>query len=247
MEVFLKKQFQIRYLDLDFQGKLKPEFLLNYLMDSAAEHATKLGVGVSDLFRLNLTWVLSRWHIHISRYARAGEKITITTWPSTRQGRFSMREFDVLDSGGGTIKATTSWLAVDLKSKRPVKLDSFLPDFPLRSDRALADDFPPLPKLEKSDLEQRFPVKKSDLDLNHHVNSTIYIHWALETVPEDVLFKLRPAEIEINYRAEAFYGDHVISQTQVVGEGKAPEFVHQLVRVKDGKELAILKTIWKTF
>jgi len=247
MEVILKKQFQIRYLDLDFQGKIKPEFLLNYLMDSAAEHATKLGVGVSDLFRLNLTWVLSRWHIHISRYAQAGEKITITTWPSTRQGRFSMREFDVLDSGGGSIKATTSWLSVDLKSKRPVKLDSFLPDFPLCPDRAIGDDFPPLPDLEKADLEQAFPVLKSDLDLNQHVNSTIYVHWALETVPKEVLFKLRPEKIEINYRAEAFYGDQILSQTQIVAGCETPQFIHQIVRAEDGKELARLKTTWLAF
>jgi len=247
MEAILKKQFQIRYLDLDFQGKIKPEFLLNYLMDSAAEHATRLGVGVADLVSLNLIWVLSRWHIAISRYPQAGETISITTWPSTRQGRFSMREFDVLDSAGGSVKATTSWLAVDLERKRPVKLDSFLPDFPLCPDRAIEDDFPPLPNLEKADLEQAFPVLKSDLDLNQHVNSTIYVHWALETVPKEVLFRLRPAEIEINYKAEAFYGDQILSQTQLVTGSEAPQFIHQIVRAEDGKELALLKTTWSAF
>ena len=245
MEVILNKQSQVRYLDIDFEAKVKIEFLLNFLMESAAEHATKLGVGVADLFKLNLTWVLSRWHVKISRYPKAGETLSLTTWPSTRQGRFTMREFDVLDSKGGSIKATTSWLAIDLESKRPVRLESFLPDFPLRSDRALEDDFTSLPPLEKVDLEQAFPVLRSDLDLNRHVNSTIYVHWALETVPQDILFKLRPVEIEINYRAEAFYGDHILSQTQVVREGETPQFIHQILRAKDGKELAILRTSWK--
>jgi acyl-ACP thioesterase len=245
MDAILKKRFQVRYLDIDFEGKLKTEFLLNYLMDSAAEHATKLGVGVVDLFKLNLTWILSRWHIRISRYPRADETISITTWPSTREGRFTMREFDVVDSKGGSIKATTSWLAVNLQSKRPVRLESFLPDFPLRTDRAIADDFPPLPGVEKAELELEFPVLRRDLDLNRHVNSTIYINWALETVPEEVLFKLRPTEIEINYRAEAFYGDRILSRTQMVVAGESPQFVHEIVRAEDGKELALLKTAWR--
>jgi acyl-ACP thioesterase len=245
MENILKKEFKVRYLDIDFEGKMKAEFLLNYLMDSAAEHATKLGVGVVDLFKLNLTWILSRWHIQISRYPRADETISITTWPSNREGRFTMREFDVLDSKGGRIQATTSWLAVDLNSKRPVRLESFLPDFPLRSERALEDDFPALPVIKTSDLELEFPVLKSDLDLNRHVNSTIYIKWALETIPQGVLFKLRPAEIEINYRAEAFYGDRILSRTQIVKTGESSQFLHQIVRAEDGKELALLRTKWE--
>lgn len=244
MENIYKKEFRVRYVDIDFEGKMKAEFLLNYLMDSAAEHATKLGVGVLDLFKLNLTWVLSRWHILITRYPRADEMISITTWPSIREGRFTMREFDVLDSNGGSIKATTSWLALDLKSKRPVRLESFLPDFPLRTERALEDGFPPLPVVENNDLEMELPVLRSDLDLNRHVNSTIYIKWALETIPQDVLFKQRPAEIEINYRAEAFYGDRILSRTQAGTGGESPQFLHQIVRKKDGKELAVLRTRW---
>ena len=123
-------------------------------------------------------------------------------------------------------------------------MEQFLPDFELETRRPLADDFEPLPKLEEFDLEREYPVFRSYLDVNRHVTSTAYILWALETTPEEILLKLRPSEIEINYRAETFYGDRIVSRSQRLPEAEQPTFLHTLLRAGDGKELAILRTVW---
>src|SRR5512140_2494985 len=102
--------FPVRYHELDSHGNLKTVMLLNFLQDAAGLHATQLGVSVLDLRRQGLTWVLSRLHLCVDQYPRAGQVLTVRTWPSTRQGLFSCREFQLCDDQGGcSARATTSW------------------------------------------------------------------------------------------------------------------------------------------
>lgn len=245
MENVFKRKMSVRAVDVDFQGKIRAEMYLAMLMEAASEHAARLGVGVLDLFKKNLTWVLSRWHVRILKYPSMWQDFDLITWPSFREGTYTLREFEAFDSRGDLLtQATTSWLALDLETKKPVPMDRVLPDIPLETRRALSDDFPPLPQLQAADMEREYPVLRTYLDVNQHVTSTIYILWALETVPEDVLLRLRPSEIEINYRRETFFKDRVLVRTQCVEAEACPTFVHQLVRVADGKELAVLRTAW---
>jgi acyl-ACP thioesterase len=218
-------------------------------MEAAAVHAAELGVSVFDLARLKLTWVLSRYHIRLLRYPAYGETVTVRTWPSLRQGTFTLREFEARSEAGPVALATTSWLAVDLADKRPVDLDKRLGLFPLHSERALDDDFQPIPRLESGERELECPVFKSHLDFNRHVNNSIYIRWALETVPEDVLFTWSPSEIEINFRREVFYGDRILSRSQRVAGKENPVFLHEIRRIRKAEAAgaAYLRTAWDRF
>ncbi|MFO7867607.1 MAG: thioesterase [Candidatus Aminicenantes bacterium] len=247
-EAVHKKRFQIRALEIDFRGRLKVESLLSFLMESAAEHAALFGLSIMELFKKNLTWILSRFHVKIFRYPQYGESLVIKTWPSRRKETFTLREFEAYDSQGIIAQATSSWLVMDLRNKRPVRIEARLPSYPLLHKRAVEDEFDPLPEMKTEESSLIFPVFMTDLDFNRHVNSMVYIRWALEAAPRDILFKLRVSEVEINYRAEAFYGDRIIScvsrPQQAGGEASLPALIHELRREADGRQLALLKTSW---
>lgn len=244
MENVFEKQFRVRTSELDLGRKLRVTALLDYLQDAAGDHARQLGVAVADLMPRNLTWVISRYHVQIMGTVGKGALVRVRTWPATREGLFSCREFQVLADGNLLALATSSWAAVDLGSRRPVKLADHLPDYPLVQRRVIADDFPPLPRLSEAELELPFRVRRADLDLNRHVNNVVYAEWALETVPATVVDNCRLAEIEIAYRAEAFYGDTVIARC-ACADAEASTFIHQLVNRANGKELTRLRTRWE--
>jgi acyl-ACP thioesterase len=235
--------FPVRYHELDSHGNVRTVMLLNFLQDAAGLHATQLGVSVVDLRRQGLTWVLSRLHLNVDRYPRAGQTVVVKTWPSTRQGLFSCREFELFDDRGrGVAQATTSWAVLDLATRRPVVIGDCLPAYPLLEQRAIADDFAtlePLPSDISSEL--RFRVLRGDLDSNHHVNNTIFAGWAMESVPHELAAGTL-AELEISFRAEALYGDTVVSRCSVVQPGVC---LHQIVNAQDNRELARLRTCWK--
>ena len=84
------------------------------------------------------------------------------------------------------------------------------------------------------------------VDLNRHVNNTVYVQWALEAAPEDVLMRGRPVEVEVSYRAEALYGDTVLSRAAALpgGPEPGPVFLHQVANAATGAELTRLRTRW---
>lgn len=239
--------FPVRYHELDSHGNIRPVTLLNYLQDIAGMHAKSLGVSVADLRGRGLTWVLSRIHLIIERYPRAEESVLIRTWPSSREGLFSCREFELLsETGLPAGLATTSWAVLNIDTRRPVRLAGHLPDYPLFPRRAVDDDFATLPQIAAAAETEKmsFRVLRSDLDSNRHVNNTIYAGWALETVPDQVAERAL-TELEISFRAEALYGDTVLSCCAVADGEAQVTCLHQIVDRNDGRELARLRSRWK--
>ncbi len=240
------KQYQVRSYEADFRGTVRPVTMLNYLQDAASGHSRGSGFSVHDLQKNGMTWVLSRYHVRFLRYPEVGEYLKVCTWRSGIEGYFALREFEVIDENDNPLAlATSSWVIVHLETKRPVRLETVIKNFPLLERRALNDDFKSLPKLEKPDVEEIFKVRIADLDLNRHVNHAVYVEWAVETVPREILDCSRLAEIEISYRAEAFSGDTVIAGTGQA-EGENPHlFLHRVKNEKDGRELTRMRTAWQ--
>jgi medium-chain acyl-[acyl-carrier-protein] hydrolase len=244
VETIHRKTFNVRTVDIDGSGRLHPISFIDYILEAAGEHAAAGGLAVTDLFRKGLTWVLSRFHVEFRRYPLWGGDVTIETWPSGRQPLYATRDFLITDAEGPLAAATSSWLILDLKTRRPTKTTEHLEGFPLLEKRALDDDFASLPVLGREDGCKEFPVFFSDIDLNRHVTASVYMHRALETVPDEILFHRRPASLEVNFRGEAFYGDRLLSRIERLEGDEPTRFLHRLSRAADDKELTLLRTSW---
>jgi len=240
-----QQNFAVRYHEVDQQGMVRLPVVMTWLQDAGIEHATQLGVSVRDLKKLGLTWVLSRLTLELERYPCSGQQVTVSTWPVTREGLFSIRDYQLLDADGTRIgQATTSWAVLNLKTRRPVKINDHLPLYPLRPVRALADPFTTLPLLEQCQSALQLPVLRADLDSNRHVNNTVYAGWALEAVPSETADSCRPIKLEIGFRAEALYGDTIRSCCAPVPD--APHtLLHRIEHAVDGRELCRLRTSWQ--
>ncbi len=246
VDMIFHKEYTVHTYETDARGLVRPVALLNYLQDAAGYHAGRLGLSVVDLGKRNMTWVLSRYHVLIHRYPALGAQLEVVTWPSGKLGYFAIRDFEVSDGGGPVLSATSSWMVIDLEKKQAVKVEDVVgPRYPVEK-RALDDPFASLPVLSARESEVRFRVETGHLDWNRHVNNSVYIQWALEGVPPDLLMSRRPMELEVSYRAEAFYGDEVLSAAQRVPEGESAEaaFLHQILNAATGVELARLRTRW---
>ena len=246
MEPIYEKTFLVRSYEVDLAGRVRPTALLHYLQEAAGDHSRLFGVAVRDLMPRGLTWVLSRTHLKLLGTVSSREEVRVRTWPATRKGRFSCREFEVTAADGRPIAlATSSFAVLDLATRRPVVIDERLPSYPLLSRRVIADDFATLPRLSAPDTELTFRVGRGDLDINRHANNVVSVAWALETVPAAVAERCILTDLEIAYRAEVFYGETVQARSRELAAGGELTFLHQLVRVEDGTELTRLVTRWR--
>jgi medium-chain acyl-[acyl-carrier-protein] hydrolase len=110
-----------------------------------------------------------------------------------------------------------------------VRLPAFIRSLPV-GDRAvpLGGDDGPLPEAEAAELERRFEVRRSDLDVVNHVNNTCYVGWAVESVPDAVWESHHPAALEILFQKEARYGESVLARTRSLDGAAGLRFAHEL-------------------
>ena len=73
--------FTLLSRDCDVKGTWRLSAILEAMQESAGAHSLLLGCGREELLKRNIVWVLSRSELHMDRYPRIGEKITLHTFP----------------------------------------------------------------------------------------------------------------------------------------------------------------------
>ncbi len=240
------RDFKIRSYEVGGGNKINILSYLNYLQETAGDHAEIMGVGFTQLLEDNRTWILAHYALEITGYPAWKDEIRVTTWPSGREKAYFLREFEVTGAKEDPlIRGTSAWIMLDLRRGRPIRPDQFLASFPIDRRRALEDDFTPVsfPKKEAG-TERSLTVRADEVDLNGHVNHPYYIVWALENLPADDEPKDRPLRIRASFRHPAFRGQEITIRT--AKKGKEPAYYHRIARKDDGRELARVATGWKT-
>jgi acyl-ACP thioesterase len=241
-----REDYQIRSYEVDCRNRLSILSIFSFMQEAASKHAEALGVSIHHLLAENYTWLLSRLKITIAALPGWNDRIQVSTWPSGVQQLFALRDFELTDGNNQSIAAALSaWLIIDLQKRRPVRIAPFVGRLkPIEGSHILDDRLDKLPALSDPAHEKRFVVRHSDLDINQHANNVNFVAWILEGVPSAVLSTAVLSEFEINFMAEAFYDDQVVSGCASVNSANT-EFLHRLTRRQDGRELARAVTMWK--
>ena len=236
------KNYEIKTYEADKNSALRIPTLMNIFQDAADESATSLGFGMEFCLQNGMAWVGSNYCIRINRLPKIHEKIKIETWPSEQKMLTASRDFRVFDESGNELIATSSqWVLIDFARKRPLPLKNALPEYSLIEERAVQTDFPKIPAPENISLRKEFAVRFDDIDINNHVNNSVYPLWASETVDSDFRLGHEPQQIDISFKKECRFGETVEVLTQ------AEDLVSTSVikSLSDGRELSLVKILWQ--
>jgi acyl-ACP thioesterase len=149
--------------------------------------------------------------IRIHKPLQWRDQAIVETWPKDIRGLLYLRDFTVKNQADELCATCTSgWLAIDIQSKRPRKVeDKFGYLFNRLRDRHAMEELPEkLDPLEEGERSER-QVTWFDLDVNRHVTSTRYIDWMVDTLPADFLTSHYPILLSINYLKETMMGESV--------------------------------------
>jgi medium-chain acyl-[acyl-carrier-protein] hydrolase len=240
------KQFSVRYSETAPDGCLKPVYIFKYFQDAASEHAYQLGVSALHLLEWRRAWVMLGYRVVIDRYPRWDETVMLKTWRHPVRNLYELRAFEIVDDRGRPIaQGKSNWVMINSDTRKPVRLDRNMPPELMQNTLPLENDMGKLPGLDGSDVEVTFRVRRRDLDFNHHVNNTVYIEWALETGPEDLIADHRPCIIDVDYLEDVTYGSTIISQAQAMDTRPETTYLHRIRNDADDRELARLKIGWR--
>jgi medium-chain acyl-[acyl-carrier-protein] hydrolase len=183
MKFIWEEEFLVTSSDTDFSKRLSVSALTNMFIQVAWHHAEELGFGVNYLNQKGQAWVLSRLHFKIESFPAWNETLKLVTWPKGIRRLFYLRDLEVYDSKNHKIAvATSEWLLIDIKSKRP-KLEG--PDeaiFSKNLDKhAIEKEIEKIKFPDGSNIKFSNKALYSDIDLNQHLTTTRYIDWMFDT------------------------------------------------------------------
>lgn len=224
--------------DTDASWRLKPTSFMNYAQEAAGNHAVHLGFGYDDLIASNTAWVLSRVHVEFPDAPRWREEVTLNTWHKGLSRLFFLRDFLITDSEGKErVKATTSWLVLNLETRRLVRDPKLVEEGTVCAENVLEipADKVQMPKDIEAEHVMDHAVAYSDVDMNAHANNAMYMQWAMDAVDYSIASSRPVKEFTINFNHETKFGD-VVSIYKARVEKK--DGLHVFVEGKVGDQSA---------
>lgn len=244
--VVTDREYYIHYYEVDYKKRLLITSIMNYFGDLSIYQSEKGGVGLEYLKENNLGWVIYEWDIHINRYPRYGEKITVRTMPFSLRKFYAYRKFEIIDSKGEKIVTADSvWFLIDTNRRKPKKIvTDMYKAYGIDEDRNQPLDIKKISNLDRIDVEKSFYVRYSDIDTNRHVNNVKYVSWAIETVPKEIVIQYTLTNVKVAYKKETTYGSNISVLTEINKLDNKVHCIHKVVN-SDEVELTILETVWE--
>lgn len=237
-----RHEFKIQSFDVDAFGQLSAARLLGYVIESSIRSAEQLGFGIEQLKAEQLTWVIGRTKIVLDEPLVVKDEIEVETWPSGLLRSAVLRDFRLHRQGRVIGRGTSVWFVLDLESRLPCRPHAVIPphlheaqEHEVELSRAI-EGFCVQPELER-----RFTVRYSDIDLNEHVTAATYVSWAVEAVTETHWQTLRLHVLDVQFLEECHLGEEIVTSSVATSPLCRQ---HRITRCADGRELARLTTTW---
>lgn len=213
----------------DSNWRLKPASFMDLAQEAANTHAAILGFGYDDLIQSRTAWILSRVNIQFLKNPLWRDEVTLTTWHKGLERLFFLRDFILTDKEGNEcIKATTSWLVLNLDTRRLVRDPKLMDEGTTCSDNALETPAAKvqMPKDKEAEFVMDHVVSYSDVDLLGHTNNAMYVHWAMDALNYSLVSDRPVKELTINFNHETKAGEKVkLYRTEVEMEDGLHVFV----------------------
>lgn len=232
----------IRSYHCDVNRQLTLPKLCSFFQDVAGNHTVACGVGWEFLQKNKMFWVLSRLRIEIECFPKWHEQIVIRTWSNGLDGLLAIRHFQVLNNEGNEIiKAISSWLMLNSETRRLIKADEFMRDFPINSERLFESNLAKLPSLVNQVKFVPLEVLFTETDMNRHMNNVSYIDRIINSFGFNYLLRHQIKNFEINFLKEALPGDFLYVQQQQLSK---LHFLNNIVRQSDLSEMVRTRFEW---
>jgi medium-chain acyl-[acyl-carrier-protein] hydrolase len=117
-------------------------------------------------------------------------------------------------------KATTSWLMIDGKTKRPIRTDIMAQRLPhIEATNAIDEVCGKIENISNPAFINEVRVGYTDIDINQHLNNVRYIEYILNCFPIDIYRNNRIHKLQVNFLSESRYNDLIRLYKAKVGEG----------------------------
>lgn len=206
-------EFYLTASEVNAQREMPLSRLVTTLIDTATGHANIIGIGFDRMIREGISWVLSRLTIDIDAPVTVNRTYRMETWIESVSRLFSERGFEMTDAETGhtVMRAHSTWMAVNMTTRRPGDLTPIFEGLDVISDRRYAGDKGgKLLPSHTPERESTYRFAVSDIDVNRHVTTRRYIDLIVNMWPLDYYDTMRPSRFELAFKHEARYDEEAV-------------------------------------
>jgi acyl-ACP thioesterase len=245
MENYFEKEYSLRYFEMNNYGIASPTTILTLLEETAAEHCRMIEHSLYNLEKRNIGWVLISGKIDMIRYPRYKETINIKTWLSKYSLVKGYRENIILDDQGNIIgKAKGIWVFFDTEKRKPVPIfNEIKTKWGFDVEEATEINFDAIQTVMDDTVKMEFDVYKSDLDSYKHVNNIKYLHWLIDSMPDEIQDGYFLNMINAKFYSETKFGEKI--QIYISHDKKSNTFLHNMKSNLDHRLLSAACTKWE--
>lgn len=209
MDFVYTADFQVSTLHVDCFGRCKPSSLLRFTQDAAEGHCHYLGTDWDTMASKRYFWAVIRQRIQVTRYPKAGETVTVKTWPMPTTRVAYPRAAEGFDAEGNSLfKVISIWVIVDMDSRTmvlPGKSGVDVAGTTLGTELKAPGGLPAGTFTHSGARTVSF----SDLDMNGHMNNARYLDWVCDLLPSS-FHKDHPLQAAtVCYMTEALEGQQL--------------------------------------
>jgi len=207
-----ENEYTISFRDLGNSNCITNKAFLSFMENIGGMHSDSVGLGINDIEKTNLSWVLLGWKVKIIKRALYGEVIHAKTWARHTNKFFTHRDFEFYDSKGELIAiATSKWVLIDINKQHLCKITDDILEMYKPETKTVFENSD-IDKLEEpstfSDI-YTYIVQRSNIDINNHMHNLDYLDVAYEFLPEKVYYNCDLKNVEIMYKKEIKLGDNI--------------------------------------
>ena len=193
--------FRTRESDFDANGNLKPSAVLDFFQEIAGTHACLLGLGLDDLLKNELLWV-------VISSPEAHKNIVVKTWPLEPSRVTLQRDYLIEDEDGNIlVRGTSEWVTMNAQTRKLVISNNVYPLESFCEEKAFEDKMRKVADF-KEETEPKIIVPEfCDLDRNIHVNNIKYADFVMNMLCSE---KSAPVKtFQIDFHKDIYKGERI--------------------------------------
>jgi acyl-ACP thioesterase len=171
---------RVRLADARPGRRCRLDALARYLQDVAEEDAATSGLPAT------IGWMLRRTRFTVERFPSLGEELTLATFCSATGARWAERTTLVVGDRGAQVVGVAIWVALDLASGSPARLDDrfFAVYGPSAEGRRASLRLQLSGPGPEPGNRRSWPLRRADLDVWGHANNAVAWAAVEEALPE---------------------------------------------------------------
>ena len=209
--MIFEKEYTVGNRDIENSKKATNKAIMKYLENIACSHSDMVGYGINTIEQTGVAWVLLDWKYKIIERPKYGQNIKIKTWSRKMEKCSAYRDFQIFDENENILAiATTKWVLIDTNTGKIQRIpEEFIIKYQSEPERSVFyEEIEKIQEVEEEENSIQIKIRRTDLDINNHVNNLNYLDLAYEVLPDEVYNK-EIKNIRITYKHQIVPGETV--------------------------------------